>query len=334
VRCERARRDTAVRAWPGRGIPPSRPAPTHRRLALSGRSYVKAIWAKTATDRAGSRPPRSARRRRDARRARVRGVHTQFRHVRKLVDGVQFHPSLKMVSFACEGTGVSCDRDGCHGACSPTVLGLRTSAATFPTVSQTTCLEHADEGFRFGVIVGNTSTTAMGEDHDRRQRHGRAASGVARQGEGNCPRLGPFDTQRGRPGPPRHAGRADPECMAAGGAYELRSDVPLIAYQFNPLESRLAARPLDCPVLPGENGLQLAFGAMLRCFCRLNVLSSSYVVNGYHAWTRDSAQSAWAISSPSRQRRDDTDVEFRFARTRPFSGRPTSPTSHPACPFT
>ena len=68
------------------------------------------------------------------------------------------------VTFACQGPGVSCDPDGCHGSCSPTSLGMSYEGCEFwPTVtanhvwSDPTHIGGENGGFHFGVLLGNVS---------------------------------------------------------------------------------------------------------------------------------------------------------------------------------
>jgi hypothetical protein len=213
-----------------------------------------------------------------------------------------------MVSFACAGPAMSCDPDGCHGACSPTVLGPGYIGCDFwPTVSANNAWSAQGEGFRFGVVVGNTSATAM------------ATISVSGNGTALQYQLGPakvkaivLDWVASLKGPtwatPDVPIGPEQSAMAAGSAYEIRSDVPLIAYQFNPLESRLDPSPLACPVLPGETVCSSHSGDA-ALLLPAHVLSSSYVVSGYHAWTRGVRMGDFVAVTATR---DDTDVEFRF----------------------
>src|SRR5689334_13680326 len=70
-------------------------------------------------------------------------------------------------SFACEGPGMTCDADGCHGECSPVSLGMGYQGCDFlPTVTFNgvwTDRAHVNDtpaGFHFGILVGNVSTTS------------------------------------------------------------------------------------------------------------------------------------------------------------------------------
>jgi hypothetical protein len=217
----------------------------------------------------------------------------------------------RMVTFACEGPGMSCDPDGCNGACSPTVLGPGYIGCEFwPTVTANNVWGTQTEGFRFGVIVGNTSATEMaaititgnGTVEQHQVWPGRVK---AIELDWASSLKGPSWTTPDAPvGPVQSA-------IAPGSAYELRSNVPLIAYQFNPLDSHLDPSPIKCPVLPGETVCSSHSGDA-ALLLPAHVLSSSYVANGYHAWKRDAAQVRMGDFIAVTATRDDTDVEFRF----------------------
>jgi hypothetical protein len=216
-----------------------------------------------------------------------------------------------MVSFACGGPGMSCDPDGCHGACSPTVLGPGYIGCEFwPTVSANNAWSTQAEGFHFGVVLGNTSATATatisitgnGTVQNHQVLPGKVKA-IALDWVASL--KGPTWTTPDAPiGPTRSV-------LAAGSAYQIRSDVPLIAYQFNPLESRLDPSPIDCPALPGETICSSHSGDAALLF-PAHVLSSNYVVSGYHAGKPDASGVKMGDFIAVTATRDDTDVELRL----------------------
>ena len=71
-------------------------------------------------------------------------------------------------TFACEGPGMTCDADGCHGECSPVSLGMGTRAASSgplspPTACGPTARTSRYSGFHFGVLLGNVSATSAAQ---------------------------------------------------------------------------------------------------------------------------------------------------------------------------
>ena len=242
------------------------------------------------------------------------------------------HTGSKLTSFTCEGPGMTCDPDGCHGDCSPTVLGPSYVGCEFwPTASANNVWATETAGFHFGVVVGNPSATALAT--------------ITVTGNGTAERYqvwpgkvkaivlgwqaalkGPTWTAPDAPVAPTQS------VMAAGGAYALRSDVPIIAYQFNPLENSLSPSPVECPVAPAET-ICSSHSSDASLLLPAHVLSSSYVVSGYHAYNRVAASVQMGDFVAVTATRDDTDVEIRFRPGQTILGAPYLPDLTPGAPL-
>jgi IgGFc binding protein len=197
-------------------------------------------------------------------------------------------------SFACEGLGMSCEADGCHGECSPVSLGMGYQGCEFlPTVtfnsvwSDRARANDPPSGFHFGILLGNVSTTAPANvtiTGPTSERTVRLQPGEAQ----------PFtlDWVLDLKGPdwevPYQPGNPTQSVKKANGAYRIVSDKPIIAYQFNAYENEIPdAR--GCPAIAGESARCYAYSGDGSLLLPVHALSSKYVVAGFHAWHKDFA---------------------------------------------
>lgn len=147
--------------------------------------------------------------------------------------------------FECDATqGMTCNPDGCAGACSPATLGESyVGCDYYPTVTANSGLYW--KGFTFAVAVANTT----GEPANVMVTRGLetvASRTVAAHGLEMIPlpwvmELKGEDPSMGIPVP-----LPTPKVVSQA-AYRLRSDNPVTVYQFNPLEYEIAPAPKDCP---------------------------------------------------------------------------------------
>jgi hypothetical protein len=190
-------------------------------------------------------------------------------------------------TFVCEGPGMSCQPDGCKGPCSPTSLGMSYQGCDFwPTVTANDVWSDRTNGngFHFGVLLGNVSADKAtvkitGPLVDQ--------SIVIAPGEVSAVPLPWVPELKGADwSMPYLPSSPTQNVNKVGSAYRLRSNVPIIAYQFNPLEGKIAGAT-GCPVLPGESNECYSYSNDASLLIPAHALSSSYVVTGYHAWHRD-----------------------------------------------
>ena len=198
--------------------------------------------------------------------------------------------------FACEGVGMSCDADGCHGECSPVSLGMGYQGCEFwPTVTASsvwTDRARAGDagtpgGFRFGIIVGNVSTTASASV--------KISGPIVEQSHTLMPsesRIVPLDWVFDLKGPdweaPYQPGSPAQSVKKANGAYRVLSDRPIIVYQFNSLENGIPDTRA-CPSIAGESANCFSYSNDGSLLLPVHALSSKYVVAGFHARHKDSA---------------------------------------------
>ena len=160
------------------------------------------------------------------------------------------------VEFDCDPVqGMTCMPDGCKGQCSLSEIGASYIGCDYyPTVT----LNPVWSGFDFAVAVGNASdqtahiTVTRGSTSVASQTIEKAGIQVIKLpwvaelkgGDVNACQEPP------EPGNTR---------LVAGGAYRLRSDVPITVYQFSPLTYEIDPPPAECPV-----GTQCPGGLELR----------------------------------------------------------------------
>jgi hypothetical protein len=198
------------------------------------------------------------------------------------------------VSFACDGDNMTCDPDGCHGVCSPATLGMGNVGCDFwSTVTPTSVWGSGQGAFRFGVVIGNTSATAPADvkitvpglpDETLTI----MPNAVATKELPWVNELKGDDWQVPyQPKSPTHSVNATR--LLSVSAYHIVSNQPIVAYQFSPLDTNIAASP-GCPAL---SAAQIGFG----CFAYSSdaslllpthaLFNASYVVTGYHGWHQD-----------------------------------------------
>ncbi len=153
------------------------------------------------------------------------------------------------VEHGCDPTqGMVCEPDGCKGACSWGQLGANYVGCDYhPTVTTNNGVWN---GFDFAVVLSNVGAadanvliTKGAEELERL---------VVPAGELATVRLpwvmdlkGPDPNFQGQPAPPGQTK------IVEQGAFRVRSDQPLAAYQFNPLDYALDPAPADCPDFAG-----------------------------------------------------------------------------------
>lgn len=162
-----------------------------------------------------------------------------------------------VITFECDPTqGMVCEPDGCKGKCSPTELGPSyVGCDYYPTAT----LNPVWSGFDFAVAVANTDTVEANVTVTRSG--ATVASAKVAPGALGVVKL-PWvaelkggDVDACQTPPPPGATR-----VVAGGAFRLRSDVPVTVYQFSPLSYAIDPPPAACPV-----GTQCPGGLESRC---------------------------------------------------------------------
>ena len=166
----------------------------------------------------------------------------------------------KEITFACDGPGMTCAADGCTGPCSPGELGLTNVGCEFwPTVTANNLWSHDNQsGLTFGVLLGNTSDSAAHVD---------ISAGAAVKSLDLLPRevkAVPLDFDIALKGPDweiAYVPKSPTESVSKpNGAYRVRSNRPLVAYQFNGLAPEAPAKGAlgACPGLPSAQGASVA----------------------------------------------------------------------------
>jgi hypothetical protein len=139
---------------------------------------------------------------------------------------------------------MTCAADGCTGACSWGSLGQSYVGCDYsPTVTLNNGIW---SGFHFAVALANLGKTTANVVVTRGQETLKSMS-VA-PGALEVVEL-PWVKELKGPDPnfmgqPQTVG---PSVVVENGAYRVRSDQPLAAYQFNPLEYQLDPPPAECP---------------------------------------------------------------------------------------
>jgi hypothetical protein len=189
---------------------------------------------------------------------------------------------------------MSCDADGCHGECSPVSLGFGYQGCEFwPTVTFNGVWADrsrvSDTGgfFHFGVLLGNVSPTngaSVRITGPATEQAFTLAPGESR------PVI--LDWVPDLKGPdwevPYQPAAPTQSIKKANGAYRVVSDRPIIAYQFNSLENQIQDTR-GCPSIAGANGDCFSYSNDASLLLPVHVLSSKYVVAGFHAWHKESA---------------------------------------------
>ena len=186
------------------------------------------------------------------------------------------------IEFACDPVqGMVCDPDGCKGACSPAeLIPSYFGCDYFPTVT----LNPVWSGFPFAVVVANTADTA-------------ATVTVTRGGNTVATETVPADgvTTITLPwvadlkGGDVNACQSPPDPGATrvvvGGAYRLRTNVPVTVYQFSPLSYEIDPVPDGCPI-----GADCPGGQGTDC---LSFSNDASLLLPTTVWTRDYAIVSW-----------------------------------------
>ncbi|HWO10620.1 MAG TPA: IgGFc-binding protein, partial [Polyangiaceae bacterium] len=185
------------------------------------------------------------------------------------------------LEFTCDAEqGMTCEPDGCTGACSPALLGSSyVGCDYYPTVT----VNPVFSGFSFAVAVANYGAEAAEVVVTRGD--AAIASQSVPAGDLRMIRL-PWvaELKGGDQDSCLRPPAVDGTRVVAGGAYRLRSTRPVSVYQFNPLEYELDPAPQACPLraqCPGsptrEEGC-LSFSNDASLLFPANVLTGSYGV--------------------------------------------------------
>jgi len=196
-------------------------------------------------------------------------------------------------TFACDGPGMLCDADGCHGACSPVSLGMGYQGCEFlPTVTANSVWANRADvtgtgGFHFGIVLGNVSATSSAQVRIT----GPNTDQSFMLGPGDA-RTQPLDWMLDLKGPdwevPYQPGGPTQSIKKANGAYRVVSDRPIIVYQFSSLETEITDTR-DCPYVTGASANCYSYSSDGSLLLPVHALSSNYVVAGFHAWHKDNA---------------------------------------------
>ena len=201
-------------------------------------------------------------------------------------------------TFICEGLGMSCEADGCHGECSPLSLGMGNQGCEFwPTVTansvwsdRTHVIDNA--GFHFGLLIGNVSTTTPATVKISGPMP--ETSYTVMPGETKSVVLDwVFDLKGSDWEVPYQPGTPLQSVKKANGAYHVVSDRPIIVYQMNSLENEVRDTP-GCPAVSGASANCYSYSSDGSLLLPGHTLSSKYVVAGYHAYHKD-----WATQPAS-----------------------------------
>lgn len=184
----------------------------------------------------------------------------------------------RFFSFECDPEqGMECAPDGCKGPCSPAVLGSSYLGCEYwPTVTMNGVL---DSAFSFAVALGSTSpdpTTVSIEGPD-------FSFGTE---------LLPYEVKtlnlpwvlslKGESFGLTADGQllsVEPTENTQGKAYRIRTDHPVAAYQFNPLQYENTDPPASCP--SAQFGGCFSFSNDASLLLPTNALTRSYYVVGY-----------------------------------------------------
>jgi len=149
------------------------------------------------------------------------------------------------LDYECDAAqGMACAPGGCTGSCAWGSLGSSYLGCDYyPTITLNNGLWG---GFEFAVVVSNVGGTpanvliSKGDEEIQKL--------VLEPGKLEVVRLpwvkelkGPDPNFMGQPQPPGAS------VLVKSGAYRVRSDQPIAAYQFNPLDYQLDPAPADCP---------------------------------------------------------------------------------------
>lgn len=184
----------------------------------------------------------------------------------------------RFFTFECDPVqGMECAPDGCKGACSPAVLGRSYLGCEYwPTVTMNGVFE---ESFSFSVALGSTSAEI---------------THVSIEGPDFLfdSQLLPYEVKTlslpwvkslkgGSFTPDGNGGLKSvlPTENTQGKAYRLRTDRPVAAYQFNPLEYENPAPPASCPA--AQFGGCFSFSNDASLLLPQNALTGNYLVTGY-----------------------------------------------------
>jgi hypothetical protein len=209
------------------------------------------------------------------------------------------------VEFECDPVqGMTCAADGCKGTCASAAIDASYIGCDYyPTVT----LNPVWSGFDFAVAVGNASDAPA---------HVTVSRGAASVATPTIDKKGiaviklPWVTELKGGDVDACQEPPDPGAtrVVAGGAYRLRSDVPVTVYQFSPLEYEIDPPPASCPV-----GTQCPGGLESACKSFSNdaslLLPATALTGNYTglAWPSSLNRAGFLAITATE---DDTDVEL------------------------
>jgi IgGFc binding protein len=195
------------------------------------------------------------------------------------------------IVFECDGENMECKPDGCHGPCAPESLGTSNVGCEFlPTVTANNVWGNRNAGgFRFGILLGNVAGKVTTVDiGDTIAGSPRSQKVTLMPGEVHAV---PLDWVLELKGPdwttPYDAVAPTQSVKKIAGAYRVRSNLPIVAYQFSAQKPAIDDETGACPKMTtGETGCY-AHSVDASLLLPTHALSSNYVVAGYHSWHRD-----------------------------------------------
>lgn len=194
--------------------------------------------------------------------------------------------------FDCDPVqGVSCRPDGCKGPCSPSELSASHVGCEFWSIP--TANDVWRSWFDFGVALASASPEPAHVTVSRGA--SQVASVTIAPGEAQVVPLPWIDALKG--GDADASAGAVPlaeSVLAPVGAYRVRSDRPIAAWQLNPVQWKSAAASTrGCPD-PLRSGSCLAYSTEASLLLPSHVLGADHVVGAWHAWHVDKAGGAAA----------------------------------------
>jgi hypothetical protein len=194
-------------------------------------------------------------------------------------------------TFPCNDPN-TCDADGCHGVCAPSTLGTGNVGCDFWSTVTTNSVWQANRnawgaGLHFGVVVGNVSATDPASiTIDTADKRSIAVTLMPREVQAVnltwVPDLKGPDWQT-----PWEPASSTESVSVPLGAHHIKSNLPIVAYQFSPIEGTVAY--IDgCPTVPNTPTGCFSYSTDASLLLPWHALfASSYATTGYHALHQD-----------------------------------------------
>lgn len=221
-------------------------------------------------------------------------------------------------SFECDAVqGMKCLPEGCVGACSPPELGSSYLGCEYwPTVTMNGVFEDA---FSFAVALGSTSPDVTAVTIEGPEFNFTTQLLPYEVKTLDLPWVKSLKGPEFVPTADGNLGSVAPTENMTGKAYRIRTDRPVAAYQFNPLEYENPAPPPACPT--AQFGGCFSFSNDASLLLPQNALTGNYLVIGYRTVFMGDFVAITAT-------RDDTVVTLRAgprARSLPGAGVEVTP---------